>query len=101
VTYTVNSDWGNGFNVSIVIANTGTTAINAWTLAWSWSGDEQITQSWNGTATQSGKNVSTINASWNGSIPAGGSIQGVGFNGSYAKSNPTPTLFTLNGVRCR
>ena len=100
VTYTVNSDWGSGFGAGITVGNTGTTSLTSWTLSWTWAGNQQITGYWNGNATQSGKNVSFANASWNGSLPAGGSQSGIGFNGSYSGSNVAPTVFYLNGTQC-
>ena len=43
--------------------------------------------------------MTVTNLSWNGSVPAGGSVS-VGFNGTYTGSNPAPTAFTVNGTAC-
>ena len=101
VSYTVNSDWGSGFNVGITINNTGSTALSSWTLTWTWSGNQQISGAWNGNESQSGAAVTITNASWNGSIAAGGNVSGIGFNGSYSGSNAAPTAFRLNGALCQ
>jgi endoglucanase len=38
--------------------------------------------------------------SWNGNVPAGGSIA-LGFNGTYAGTGaPSPTNYRLNGATC-
>lgn len=37
--------------------------------------------------------------SWNGALAAGGSTN-IGFNGSFTGSNPSPTVFSVNGVTC-
>jgi hypothetical protein len=101
VIYTVSSQWSGGFNATLSITNTGTTAINGWTLQFSFPGSQTVTQGWNGNFSQSGNVVTVTNASYNGSIPAGATLSGTpGFNGSSSGSNPLPTSFTLNGVTC-
>ena len=51
--------------------------------------------------TQSGANVTVTNESYNGSIAAGGSYTGVGFNGTWnGTTNAVPTAFSLNGTAC-
>ncbi|HYH01843.1 MAG TPA: cellulose binding domain-containing protein, partial [Bacillota bacterium] len=98
VSYTMN-DWGSGATVSITIKNNGTSAINGWTLAWAFPGNQKITNLWNGTYTQSGTSVTVKNMSYNGTIAAGGTVN-FGFNISYSGTNAKPTAFTLNGIPC-
>ena len=100
VTYSIVTQWNNGFTAAVTIQNAATAAINGWTLSWTWPGTEQITQSWNGNYTQNGANASIANASWNGSIAAGASASGIGFNANYSGSNPAPASFFLNGGAC-
>jgi endoglucanase len=99
VVYSIVNQWNTGFQVAITIANTGTTALTSWTLVWSFPGNQQIANLWNGAATQSGTSVTVNNLSYNGNIPAGGSYNGMGFvaNGAAA----TPASFSVNGVRCQ
>jgi O-glycosyl hydrolase len=99
VSYSTVSQWSGGFVASVTISNGGTSAINGWTLTFSFPGDQKITNSWNGVVTQSGANVSIGNESYNASIPAGSSTQ-LGFQGSWASSDAAPTAFTLNGTAC-
>lgn len=99
VSYTQN-DWGSGATVSVTIKNNGTAAINGWTLEWSFSGNQKITNIWNGGYTQNGAAVSVKNVSHNGTIAAGGGTASFGFNLSYSGSNPIPVKFTLNGNPC-
>lgn len=96
VSYAVTNQWSGGFGASITITNTGSTAINGWTLIFSFSAGQQVTQGWNGTFSQSGSQVTITNVSYNGSIAPGASVS-LGFNGSWTTSNPSPTSFTLNG----
>jgi hypothetical protein len=101
VVYTISNQWSGGFGTAITINNTGTTAWSSWTLAWSFANGQTITQLWNGSETQSGANVTVTNLSYNGSIPAGGSYIGMGFNGTWNDStNAIPTIFSVNGTIC-
>jgi hypothetical protein len=98
VTYQPNQ-WQGGFTANVTIANTSSTALNGWTLTFAFPGDQKITTSWSGTATQSGKNVSITNVSYNGQIPANGSTS-LGFQGTWANSDTSPTSFSVNGAAC-
>ncbi len=101
VSYTITNQWPGGFGASLTVNNTGTTAISSWTLTWAFANGQTVTQLWNGSETQSGANVTVSNLSYNGSIPAGGSLTGVGFNGSWNNAtNSAPASFALNGVTC-
>ncbi len=99
VSYSTVSQWAGGFVASVTISNGGTSAINGWTLTYTFPGDQKITNSWNGVVTQSGENVSIGNESYNASIPAGSSTQ-LGFQGTWTSSDAAPTAFTLNGTAC-
>ncbi|MGI5457153.1 endo-1,4-beta-xylanase [Streptomyces sp. CA-249302] len=89
-TYSVTSQWNTGFTGQVTIACSGT-SLSSWTASWSFGAGQQITQAWNATCTQSGSAVSCANASYNGSVPSGGSVT-FGFNGSWSGSNPLPTV---------
>src|SRR6185312_14736717 len=80
VQYAITNQWPGGFGASVTITNTGNTAINGWTLNWSFANGQTITQLWSGNYTQSGSNVSVANVSYNGTI-APGSTTNFGFNG--------------------
>ncbi|MFD6752116.1 glycoside hydrolase family 9 protein [Micromonospora gifhornensis] len=99
ITYGTN-DWGTGFTANITIANTGTTAINGWTLAFTFPhSGQRVGQSWSATFQQTGTSVTATNMSYNGTIAPGASTS-IGFNGTHTGSNPRPTSFTLNGNTC-
>lgn len=97
VMYQVPNQWDIGFTANVTITNNGSTAINGWTLKFTFPGSQQITSLWNGQVTQSGSQVTVTDAGYNATIPAGGSVS-FGFNGSWSGSNPAPTAFTLNGA---
>ncbi|MGW2395228.1 glycoside hydrolase family 6 protein [Kitasatospora sp. NPDC001664] len=90
-TYKVSSDWGAGFNADVTVTNTGTAPTKSWKVSWTWPGNQQVTNLWNGTVTQSGSSVSVVNAGYNGTVAAGGST-GFGFGASYSGANAAPTL---------
>jgi len=99
VAYSVASQWSGGFTANVNITNLGD-PVTSWTLTWSYTAGQQITQAWNATTTQSGGQVTARNMSYNGSIATNASTS-FGFNGSWNNSsNPTPAGFTLNGTVC-
>ena len=98
VSYTKN-EWGGGFTANLTVANTGTSAINGWTLTWSFPGDQKITSAWNATVTQTGSAATATNLSYNAAIAPGGNVQ-FGFQGTWTANDTNPTAFALNGTAC-
>lgn len=98
VVYSTNQ-WTGGFTAQIAITNTGSSAISSWTLKYTYPGDQKLTSDYNGTYSQSGEAVTLTNASYNGSLAAGGSTS-VGVQGTWTSSDAAPTSFTLNGATC-
>jgi hypothetical protein len=98
VTFNIVNSWSGGFQGGITITNTGTTAINGWTLTWTFPGNQQISQLWGGNVTSQGETVTVTSLSWDASIAPGATMSSVGFtaNGTAA----TPTAFEFNGVVC-
>ncbi|MEV4555448.1 glycoside hydrolase family 6 protein [Kitasatospora sp. NPDC049285] len=90
-TYSISSDWGAGFNANVTVNNTGTAAINGWKVTWSFGGNQQITNLWNGVVSQSGKAVTVTNQSYNGTVSGGGNTS-FGFGANYSGTNALPTL---------
>ncbi|MFF5160956.1 cellulase family glycosylhydrolase [Streptomyces sp. NPDC000348] len=97
--YRVTGEWPGGFQGEVTVRNTGGSAVNGWTLRWTFPADQRITHMWGGTPAQSGSEVSVTSASYTASIPASGSV-GLGFTASRTGANPSPTAFSLNGVNC-
>jgi chitodextrinase len=90
-TYAVSSQWNNGFTANVTVTNNGSTASNGWRVTWTWGGDQQIVNLWNGTESHSGQSETVGNAGFNGSIAPGGNTS-FGFQASYSGTNPAPTL---------
>ncbi len=100
VNYTVNNDWGAGATCTVTVKNNSATAVNGWSLVWTYAGNQTLTQIWNATYTASGETITVTNASFNNVISVNGGTQSFGFNLSYSGSNAKPASFTLNGTAC-
>ncbi|MFV2120203.1 glycoside hydrolase family 9 protein [Streptomyces sp. Act-28] len=98
VSYT-SDRWNGGFTSRVTVLNTGTEAISPWELTWSFADDQRITHHWSSRITQTGREVTARPASWNATIPPGGSVA-FGFNGTSDGRPADPTAFELNGGTC-
>ncbi|WP_376796427.1 PHB depolymerase family esterase [Thermogemmatispora sp.] len=101
VHYGIVGQWSGGFQASLTITNTGSSAINGWTLRFSFAAGQMITLSWNGNFSQAGSAVTVTNVAVNAQIPPHGSLSvPPGFQATWSGSNPPPTAFSLNGQSC-
>ncbi|MGV9560474.1 cellulase family glycosylhydrolase [Streptomyces sp. NPDC003401] len=99
VGYRVVGQWPGGFQAEIALRNTGTAAVDGWTLAFAFPDGQTVANMWGGTPTQSGSAVSVTAAAYTAKIPVGGSVT-VGFIGTKGAANAAPAAFTLNGTAC-
>lgn len=91
--YRVVAQWPGGFQAEVTV-RAGTTALNGWTVGWSFVNGQRITQIWNGTASTNGADVTVRNMSYNGSVPANQSTT-FGFLGSWnGGTNAVPAPVT-------
>ncbi len=100
VAYTVVNQWNTGFQAATIIENTGTVGVTSWTLKWTFPGNQQITNLWNGSYSQSSANAIVNNLNYNGAIQPGGKYNGVGFTANFSGTNAPPGSFSVNGVIC-
>jgi hypothetical protein len=101
VRYEVSSSWPGGFGANVTITNRAATAVNGWTLSFTWPDPGESVQSgWNGTWSQNGSNVTVANAAWNGTIAASGGTVSLGLNGTSTGQAPSPSVFYLNNTVC-
>ena len=95
---------GGGFTANIVLTNTGTAAINGWTLTFSFTAGQRLTPpGWSATWTQpaGSATVTATNLDWNRTLNPNGGNTTFGFNGTFTgTTNPSPTTFSLNGTTC-
>lgn len=91
MTWSVVNSWSGGFQLGFTVTNPGAAATSGWNVSFTWPGTQAITQIWSATATQSGAAVSVTNASYDGSLAAGGSTTfGLLGSGSPPASLGTP-----------
>lgn len=93
------SAWNTGLTDNIAITNTGTAAINGWSLRFTIAGGQTITSGWNATYSPTSGQVTATNVSHNAAIPPGGSTT-IGFQASHTGNSAAPSGFTLNGTAC-
>src|SRR5689334_8359672 len=97
VAYSVSTQWSNGFTGAVSITNLGD-PVTSWTLKWSYTAGQTVTQAWNATVTQSGSAVTATDAGYNGAVATFGTAS-FGFNANWnGSSNPAPASFTFNGT---
>ncbi|HEX4813306.1 MAG TPA: cellulase family glycosylhydrolase [Nonomuraea sp.] len=80
--------WGPGYVVQVTVANTGTSPVNGWTVAFALPGGHSITGSWNAILSVSGQNATARNMTYNGNLGPGASA-GFGFQGSRPTGDTT------------
>jgi len=98
VTYGTNV-WQDGFTTEVTLANTGSTPVDGWNLAFTLPSGQRITNAWNTTVSSSTGSVTATNVAHNASITPGGQVS-FGFQGTYSGSFAKPAAFSLNGTPC-
>jgi hypothetical protein len=94
------SDWGNGFVGAVDITNNGPAPLTGWTLTFTWpTGWQKVDSGWNGTWTQTARDVRVTSTEQNAALAVGGTTS-AGFVGSYSGPNVLPAVFALNGAVC-
>jgi endoglucanase len=93
----VNS-WPTGFQGSVEVKNTGTTAVYPWKVTFTVPSGVTIGNGWNATFEQSGTTVTVTAPTYGGTLAAGATTS-AGFTAS-GPSSPAPTAVKLNGVAC-
>ncbi|MEV2237329.1 cellulose binding domain-containing protein [Micromonospora sp. NPDC049891] len=100
VRFTRTTDWGNGYVANVDIVNNSDTAVDGWTLTWTWPTTwQRVGSGWSANWEQVGTTVRVTGTDDNRRIPAGGGTS-AGFVGEYSGPNVTPTAFRLNGTLC-
>ncbi|MFE9438689.1 PHB depolymerase family esterase [Streptomyces sp. NPDC006602] len=98
VTATTNA-WNTGLTASLTLTNTGTTAINGWTLGFTLPAGQTITNGWGATYTPPSGAVTATNATYNATLAPGTSVS-IGYQANHTGNSAAPGAFTLNGTAC-
>ncbi|MEU4791190.1 PHB depolymerase family esterase [Micromonospora tulbaghiae] len=91
--------WNNGLTENITVTNTGTAAVNGWSLAFTLPGGQTITSGWNASYSPASGQVTARNLAYNAVIPARGSTT-IGFQATHTGNTARPGSFSLNGSPC-
>ncbi|NAS26300.1 hypothetical protein GT755_32080 [Herbidospora sp. NEAU-GS84] len=92
--------WSTGMSVWMTLKNTGTSAVNVWSLEFDFpDAGQRLTSAHSAVWSQTGRHVTARNAAWNAVIAPGATVN-LGFNGAHTGQNPEPGAFTLNGLAC-
>jgi lysophospholipase L1-like esterase len=90
VAYRQLGQWQGGFQGEVTVTNRGTVTGRSWTATLTFADGQTVSQSWGGTAVQSGAQVRFSNAAWNGTLTGGASAT-AGFIGSWTTANTAPS----------
>lgn len=73
--YNIDSSWQSGYQVTVTLTNTSTTATSFWSANFGLPTGQKISSFWNGAYTANGQQITVKNPTWTGGgvIPAGGS----------------------------
>jgi chitodextrinase len=88
-TFRVASAWQGAFQGEVIVTNTGSVALNGWTVTLTLPSGATVTQAWGGTYTQSGSVIVIHNMPYNGNLTPGTSTT-VGFIAN-SPTSPAPT----------
>ncbi|MFD4643400.1 cellulose binding domain-containing protein [Lentzea sp. NPDC058436] len=99
VAYRVDNQWQGGFQGRVTIRNNGGSAINGWTLRWSYADGQTVREAWNASVSQRNGSVNVSGTDQTRTIPARGEVT-IGFIGASGSRNTAPTSFTLNEGAC-
>ena len=94
-TYSVINSWSGGFQAQITVT-AGSSALSNWTVGWTFPANQQISQMWSASFTQSGASVTAKNMSYNGTLAAGQSTT-FGFTATGSSSGPN-AVTSLNAT---
>ncbi len=87
--YLIENEWGGGASASIEITNTSASAIDGWSVSWSYD-NSTVTNSWN--ASLSGDNPYTASdMGWNATVQPGQTVS-FGFQVESSNGTETPTV---------
>jgi cellulose binding protein with CBM2 domain/fibronectin type III domain protein len=98
-TFTKTQDWGTGYEATYTITNGTSSALSSWSITFTLASGQTMGTFWDATETKSGNPYTFANASYNGSVPAGGTVS-FGFNVSYSGTFAPPSNCTVNGNAC-
>jgi endoglucanase len=86
-TYRQDNAWQGGFQGSLTVRNSGSAAVNPWTVTWTWPAGVTLGNGWNATVTQTGTTVTARAPGHAPSLAAGASVT-IGFTANGTATPP-------------
>jgi acetylxylan esterase len=93
------SPWNTGLTAQVTITNTGTAAINGWSLVFTLPSGQTISSGWNAGYTPTSGQVTASPVTHNSDISPNTSVS-FGFQATHNGNTGAPTSFSLNGNAC-
>jgi endo-1,4-beta-xylanase len=94
-TYSLVSSWTGGYQASVTVADTGSSALSDWSVGLTLADGQSISSLWSGVNSGTSGAITVKNAAYNGTIPAGGSTT-FGFTATGSGST-APTGISCTG----
>lgn len=91
--------WNTGLTANITVTNTGTTAVNGWSLGFTLPGGQTITSGWNAAYSPDSGQVIARNVAHNATIAPNTSVS-IGFQAGHTGDTAKPASFVLNDLAC-
>jgi endo-1,4-beta-xylanase len=83
----------------ITIRNTGSSAVQGWTLAFDLPEGQSVSNAWNAQISPSSGRVTATNLPYDATIAPGSTVS-IGFIANRTGSAAAPASYSLNGVAC-
>ncbi|MCX5287057.1 MULTISPECIES: cellulose-binding domain-containing protein [unclassified Streptomyces] len=96
--YTLVKQWPGGFQAEVRITPRST--MTDWTVRWTYTDGQRVTQMWNGEFAQDGDTVLITPADYDGTIAAGDTLS-LGYLGTSSTYNSAPEYITVDGHPCQ
>jgi endoglucanase len=93
-TYKVDNSWSGGFNATVSVKNTGTSALRDWRLTFTVPAGVTLVNGWNATVGQSGTTITARAPAWSADLAAGATAS-FGFQAS-GPSTPQPSGYACS-----
>ncbi|QKV71627.1 PHB depolymerase family esterase [Streptomyces harbinensis] len=91
--------WNSGLTAEVTVTNTGSAAVNGWSLTFALPAGQTLTSGWNAGYTTSGGTVTATPVAHNTVIAPGASV-GFGYQATHTGDATAPAAFALNGAAC-
>ena len=101
-TFSVDRDWGNGFDATVTVTNTSSTTLTNWQIGFTFAGDQHLTgpQSPTTAVEQIGSTVTASAVDPRKGLRPHDSVT-VPIAANYQQTNPIPTAVELNTYSCQ